>query len=106
MSGDRDIRFMANVCEQDKTGKSHCRLEDVTEEAAKHAVKHVFAIIGVDVDKPESVEAFREDLRFGRRMRKIADHGTIVLAGAVFLGIAYAVWAGIVALAARASSGH
>ena len=47
----------------------------VCQDAADHAVKKVFAILGVDVDKPESVEAFREDLRFGRRLRKIADRG-------------------------------
>lgn len=89
-SVDRD-----RVCEQDKSGKRLCRLEDVTEEAAKHAVKHVFAIIGVDVDKPESVEAFREDLRFGRRMRKIADHGQLVLVAALCMGIAWAIYEGI-----------
>jgi hypothetical protein len=33
-------------------------------------VKKVFAILGVDIDRPESVEEFREDLRFGKRMRK------------------------------------
>ena len=40
------------------------------QEAADRAVKKVFAILGVDIDRPESVEEFREDLRFGKRMRK------------------------------------
>lgn len=57
------------------------------EEAAEHAVKKVFAILGVDVDRPESVEEFREDLRFGKKMRKAAGHGTfafIAVASAAF----------------------
>lgn len=64
-------------------------------DAADHAVKKVFAILGVDIDKPESVEAFREDLRFGKRLRKAADHGTLVLTGAIIVGMMWAVWSGI-----------
>lgn len=66
------------------------------QEAADRAVKKVFAILGVDVDKPESVEEFREDLRFGKRMRRTADHGLFVLVGLVVIGLGAAVWAGIV----------
>lgn len=102
MSGEKHL---AMVCEEVPGGGRHCRLEDVTEEAAEHAVKKVFAILGVDVDKPESVEAFREDLRFGRRMRRIADHGTLVLIGAMAAGISYAAWAGILTMA-RNSTNH
>lgn len=64
-------------------------------EAADHAVKKVFAILGVDIDKPESVEEFREDLRFGKRLRRASDHGQLVMVGAFVAGAAYAVWAGI-----------
>lgn len=66
-------------------------------EAADHAVKKVFAILGVDIDKPESVEEFREDLRFGKRMRKASDHGMLVFIAVVTTAMAAAVWAGIVA---------
>lgn len=66
------------------------------QDAADRAVKKVFAILGVDVDKPESVEEFREDLRFGKRMRRAADHGLLALVGLVVIGIGAAVWAGIV----------
>lgn len=48
-------------------------------EAADHAVRKVFSILGVDIDKPESVEEFREDLRFGKRLRKAGDHGQLVM---------------------------
>ena len=66
------------------------------QEAADRAVKKVFAILGVDVDKPESVEEFREDLRFGKRMRRAADHGLLALVGLMVIGLGAAVWAGIV----------
>lgn len=70
--------------------------DQISQEAAERAVKKVFAILGVDIDKPESVEEFREDLRFGRRMRKAADHGQIALIIVVVTGMGYALWAGIV----------
>jgi hypothetical protein len=67
------------------------------QEAADRAVKKVFAILGVDVDKPESVEEFREDLRFGKRMRKAADHGFLALVGLFVVGLGAIIWAGIMA---------
>lgn len=68
-------------------------------QAADAAVKKVFAILGVDIDKPESVEEFREDLRFGKKLRKASDHGTLVFIAAVISALAYASWVGIVATA-------
>ncbi len=63
--------------------------------AADQAVKKVFAIVGVDIDKPESVESFREDLRFGRKLRKAADHGSLVLTALLISGMVYAMWDGL-----------
>lgn len=80
-----------NSCDMD--GEPRCNL---SEEAAEHAIKKVFAILGVDVDKPESVEDFREDLRFGRKLRKIADHSVLAFFGVVAVALAASVWAGIV----------
>lgn len=74
---------------------THCDTP-ACQEAADRAVKKVFAILGVDVDKPESIEEFREDLRFGRRMRKVADHGMLALIGLVACGMGAALWSGIV----------
>lgn len=73
----------------------HCQ------EAADRAVKKVFVILGVDVDKPESVEEFRADLRFGKKLRKAADHGFLVLIGLVVIAISAALWAGVVAKLGR-----
>lgn len=68
---------------------------EIIEEAANSAVKKTFAILGVDIDRPESVEEFREDLRFGRRLRKMTGHGQLVMAGAFALGCMYMLWAGL-----------
>lgn len=67
------------------------------EESAERAVRKVFAILGVDVSKPESVEEFREDLRFGRKMRRAADHGFLAFVGLIIVGLGAAIWSGIVA---------
>jgi hypothetical protein len=64
--------------------------------AADRAVRKTFAILGVDVDSPESVETFREDLRFGKRLRRFADRSSWAFAGAVALALAGALWVGIV----------
>lgn len=65
-------------------------------EVADKAVAKVFAILGVDIHKPESVEEFREDLRFGKRLRKIADHSLMAMGGVIIAAFAAAVWAGVV----------
>ena len=70
--------------------------ERVSEESADKAVKKVFAILGVDINKPESVEEFREDLRFGRKLRKLADHGVFVLVALLFTGFAWAALDGVI----------
>lgn len=69
--------------------------EAIIQAAADHAVKKTFAILGVDISDPESVEEFRQDLRFGKRMRKMADHGQLVLVAALCMGIAWAIYEGI-----------
>ena len=77
--------------------KGLCSLEErISEESADRAVKKVFAILGVDINKPESVEEFREDLRFGRKLRKLADHGTLVIVGLLFTGLAWASFEGLI----------
>lgn len=76
------------------TTSQHCDTP-ACQEAADRAVKKVFAILGVDIDSPAEVEAFREDLRFGRRMRRTADQGVIAFIGVVAAGLAAALWAGI-----------
>jgi hypothetical protein len=72
-------------------------------EAAEIAVKRVFAILGVDIDKPESVEEFREDLRFGKKLRKGADHGFLAFVAILTAAVCAALWAGITT---KVTGGH
>ena len=89
MSG-QSLNRRTETC--DAPGDSHCKFAD---DAAKKAVVDTFKILGVNVNDPASVESFREDLRFGKRLRKFADRGamafvvavSVALAGALFLGI-------------------
>ena len=65
-------------------------------ESAELAVKKVFAILGVDINVPKDVEAFRENLRFGASMKRATDRGMLAIVGAVAVSILAALWAGIV----------
>lgn len=66
-----------------------------SEDSAKKAVRDVFALLGVDVDRPEQVREFQESLRFGDKLRKTADKGIFafivslatILGAAMFFGI-------------------
>lgn len=69
-----------------------CRWSD---EAANRAVSKVFAILGVDIGDPQQVEAFREDLRFGRHMRTAANYGILAMIGTAASAIIVAIWYGI-----------
>lgn len=69
------------------------------EHAVTLAVKKTFAILGVDIDRPESVEMFREDLRFSRKLRRLADHALIGMVGVIALAVVTALWTGMVQLA-------
>ena len=81
---------------QTKQTPHRCSEHDsIIQAAADHAVKKTFAILGVDVADPESVEEFRQDLRFGKRMRKMSDHGQLALAAMFFIGLGWAVFEGI-----------
>lgn len=64
-------------------------------DAAERAVRKTFAILGVDVDRPEQVRDFQESLRFGDRLRKAADRGTLAFIGAVAVALAAALWLGL-----------
>lgn len=78
----------------------HCSTHDSgqcpqAEESADAAVKKVFAILGVDIDNPKDVEEFRQDLRFGGRLRKASDHGFLAMVAAVFVAVLAVLWVGI-----------
>lgn len=60
----------------------------IARDASDLSTKKVFAILGVDLTKPESVEEFREDLRFGGKLRKVAERGVIAFIGVAATAIA------------------
>lgn len=49
------------------------------DEIAEKAVKKVFAILGVDIDKPDAIEEFRLGLRFSQRLRRASDRGSMAI---------------------------
>ena len=72
-----------------------CGTKPECAEIADRAVRKTFAILGVNIDNPESVEEFRQDLRFGKKLRKLSDHGTMAFFAAVAIAIVGAIWIGI-----------
>ena len=67
-------------------------------EAARGAVKHVFEILGVNVDDPQQVEKFRRGLRCGEDIVMYSKRGKVaVLMSLIGLLTAYigrALWGG------------
>jgi hypothetical protein len=79
-----------NNCDDDKTPCVDA--DDLT----KKSVREFFYHIGVNVDDPASLESFREDLRFSRRLRKAANHGSLAMVGAISVGVVVVLWSGLV----------
>ena len=75
--------------------EEHGECADMHNDVADRAVRKVFAILGVDVSSPESVSEFQADLRFGRSLRKGADHGFMAFIGLIAIAVGAALWAGI-----------
>lgn len=71
------------------------RAKESATQAADSAVKKTFAILGVDVDDPKALEDFREDLRFGKRMRRAADKGFMTAVTVLTGALMVAMWVGI-----------
>lgn len=79
--------------EKRKCPYSGCTKPD---EAAHKAVKQVFGIMGINVDEPREIERFREGLRFGESLHKMANKSvmtavvmiTSALVIATFIGLA------------------
>lgn len=69
--------------------------KDLADLSAEKAVRKTFSILGVDVDKPHEVEEFRQDLRFGGRLRRAADKSFITAVTVITVALLSAVWVGI-----------
>ena len=62
----------------------------IAKAAAHEAVRETFQKLGVDTDDQESVDAFRDDLRFARTIRTKAGMGIDAILKVIFLAIASA----------------
>lgn len=71
----------------------------IADEAATKAAKHVFAILGVDIDTPKEVEEFRENLRFAANMRRSANRWSLAIVASIGTGTAGALAVGLISLA-------
>lgn len=72
--------------------RSKCQHAD---DAAEKAVKKTFAILGVDIDRPEQVRDFQESLRFGDKLRKASDKGFYVFVALFVSAIFGVMWLGV-----------
>ena len=80
------------MTEQTKTER--CRRNDIAlreaiDRAVERSTAKVFAILGVDINDPESVEHFREDLRFSGKVRRLSEKGLAALIVAALTAIGY-----------------
>ena len=66
--------------------------EALAQRAADHAVKTVFANIGVDINDPKDLQRFRDDLRFGAMIRAAAQKGMIAALTAIVTAVVGAIW--------------
>jgi hypothetical protein len=86
----------SNCSGENKNQEGCPYVEEHLEMAANAAAKKVFSILGVDIDSPKEVEEFRDNLRFGETMRKVAERGAIAFTGAAVTTIFAAFWTYIV----------
>ena len=85
--------FQKSDC--DEVGCSSPPTEDTckySERAADEAVRKVFAIMGVNVDDPASVENFRDSLRFGKAMHKAASKVALAFVSALGAAVLYLIF--------------
>ena len=71
-------------------------VEAIAEAAAKKAVRDAFLVLGIDVNVKREVDDFRDDLRFGRQIRKLVGHGMLAAVSVAAAAIAVSAWTGIV----------
>ena len=73
----------------------HAKNCEFANAAAEKAVEKTFAILGVNIKEPKEVSEFQDSLRFGKKLFRFADHGVMVMVGAVALLIVGALVLGI-----------
>lgn len=71
--------------------RENIELREAIDRAVERSTAKVFAILGVDVADPESVERFREDLRFSGKVRRLAEKGFTAVIVAALTAIGYSI---------------
>lgn len=66
-------------------------LREAIDRAVERSTNKVFAILGVDLNDPESVERFREDLRFSGKVRRLTEKGMTAVIVAALTAIGYSI---------------
>lgn len=80
------------TCQEDYQGRDRRTRCDHADAAAEAAVAKTFAILGVDIKDPKQVKEFQENLRFGERLRIIADKSIFGIVSAVMTLLVGALW--------------
>lgn len=75
----------------DEERREDIALREAIDRAVERSTAKVFAILGVDVADPESVERFREDLRFSGKVRRLSEKGFAAVVVAALTAIGYSV---------------
>jgi hypothetical protein len=70
-------------------------LDRLADRSSGMAVKKTFAILGVNIDEPEQVEEFRQDLRFAKTMRLYSNRAALTIISVIATGLAVAIFLGI-----------
>lgn len=81
----------ANRDKQEICRRNDLALREAIDRAVERSTAKVFAILGVDINDPESVERFREDLRFSGKVRRVSEKGVAALIVAALTAIGYAI---------------
>ena len=79
----------ANRDRPENCRRNDLALREAIDRAVERSTAKVFAILGVDINDPESVEHFREDLRFSGKVRRLSEKGLAALIVAALTAIGY-----------------
>lgn len=74
---------------EEKLGTSELR---IAEKAVDMAVHRAFSHLGVNIDNPDSLQVFRDDLRFGGVFRNAVQKGFFAFLAAICGAIGVSIW--------------
>ncbi len=72
------------------------RDEELINAVVRKALRDTFMLIDVDINDSDAVKEFRDDLRFGRQVRKLVGHGVLAVVSTAVVAVTLSAWTGIV----------